>query len=158
LSRSARTIAHQLPLRMRFPRSGLYISVIPPLALGIFVGALVAMMGVGGGFILVPAMIYLLRMPTNVVLGTSLFQILIVTALNVVLQAANTHTVDLVLSLLLMAGGVIGAQFGARVGARLHSEQIRAILGIILVGFAAFFLFGLVWEPQEMFAFSSSGP
>ncbi len=116
LKRPARTIAHRLPLRMRFPRSGLYISVIPPLLLGFGVGALAAIMGVGGGFILVPAMIYLLRMPTNVVIGTSLFEMLIVTALIVVLQATATQTVDLVLAALLMLGGVIGAQFGSRMG------------------------------------------
>ncbi|MES1200806.1 MAG: sulfite exporter TauE/SafE family protein [Pseudomonadota bacterium] len=151
LQRPARTIAHRLPLRLRFPRSGLYISVIPPILLGFGVGALAALMGVGGAFVLVPAMIYLLRMPTNVVVGTSLFQILIVTALIVVLQSAATHTVDLVLSILLMLGGVVGAQFGARVGARMRSEQIRAILGIILVGSSATFLIGLIWEPRELF-------
>ncbi|HVY84940.1 MAG TPA: sulfite exporter TauE/SafE family protein, partial [Caulobacterales bacterium] len=157
LARPARTLAHRLPLRLRFPRSGLYISVIPPIFLGFGVGVLAAIMGVGGAFILVPAMIYLLRMPTNVVVGTSLFQILIVTALIVVLQSTATHTVDLVLSALLMLGGVVGAQFGSRVGARLRSEQIRAALGLILVGSSAVFLFGLAWQPRELFTLTG-GP
>ncbi|MDX2277793.1 MAG: sulfite exporter TauE/SafE family protein [Hyphomonadaceae bacterium] len=154
-SRSARGISHQLPFRMRFPRSGLYISVIPPLVLGFFIGALAAIMGVGGGFILAPAMIYLLRMPTNVVIGTSLFQILVVTAFIVLLQASMTHTVDLVLSAILMLGGVIGAQLGARLGARLRGEQIRAILGAILAAWSVKFLFDLVVTPSELFLLGS---
>ncbi|HWA01688.1 MAG TPA: sulfite exporter TauE/SafE family protein [Caulobacterales bacterium] len=157
LSRPARTLAHRLPLRLRFPRSGLYISLIPPLFLGFAVGVLAAIMGVGGAFILVPAMIYLLRMPTNVVVGTSMFQILVVMALVVILQSTATHKVDLVLSALLMLGGVVGAQFGSRVGARMRSEQIRASLGLILLGASAFFLFGLVWEPRELFTLTD-GP
>lgn len=156
-SRSARNLTHQLPFRMRFPRSGLYISVIPPLALGFFIGALAAIMGVGGGFILAPAMIYLLRMPTNVVIGTSLFQILIVTAFIVLLQASMTHTVDLVLSAVLMLGGVIGAQLGAKLGARLRGEQIRAILGAILAVWSAKFLFDLVVTPPELFILGGGG-
>lgn len=152
LSRPARTIAHRLPLRMRFPRSGLYISVIPPLVLGFGVGGLAAIMGVGGGFVLVPAMIYLLRMPTNVVIGTSLFQILIVTALVVVLQSTVTQTVDLVLAALLMLGGVVGAQFGARVGARMRSEQIRAALGALLALASLKFLLDLVIKPDELYS------
>lgn len=151
LSRPARTIAHRLPIRMRFPRSGLYISIIPPLSLGIGVGILAAIMGVGGGFILVPAMIYLLRMPTNVVIGTSLFQILIITALIVILQSAATQTVDLVLSALLMLGGVVGAQFGARVGTRLQSEHIRAVLGALLALSSMKFLLDLLIRPDELY-------
>jgi uncharacterized membrane protein YfcA len=150
-SRSARRMTNRLPFRMRFPRSGLYISVVPPLALGFFIGALAAIMGVGGGFILAPAMIYLLRMPTNVVIGTSLFQILIVTAFIVLLQATMTHTVDLVLSAILMLGGVVGAQLGSRLGARLRGEQIRAILGAILAVWSAKFLFDLVVAPPELY-------
>ena len=152
LPRPLRSIAHQLPLRMRFPRSGLYISVIPPLLLGFGVGALAAIMGVGGGFVLIPAMIYLLRMPTNVVVGTSLFQVLIVTALIVVLQSAATQTVDLVLAAMLMLGGVIGAQVGARLGAGLKGEHIRALLGAILVACSLKFLFDLAIEPDEFYA------
>jgi len=151
LRRPARTIAHTLPLRIPFPRSGLYISVIPPLVLGFVVGALAAIMGIGGGFILIPAMIYLLRMPTNVVIGTSLFQVLIVASLVVIMQSAATQTVDLVLAALLMAGGVIGAQFGARVGAGLKNEHIRGLLGLILLIASAKFAWDIVIPPDEPF-------
>ena len=137
-----KTVAHTLPFRLRFPRSGLYISVIPPLGLGFAIGALAAIMGIGGGFILIPAMIYLLRMPTNVVIGTSLFQVLIITSLIVVLQSAATQTVDLVLAALLMLGGVVGAQLGARLGAGLKSEHIRGVLGALLVAASLKFLLG----------------
>jgi uncharacterized membrane protein YfcA len=151
LRRPARTIAHRLPFRMLFPRSGLYISVIPPLTLGLAIGALAAIMGVGGGFILIPAMIYLLRMPTNVVVGTSLFQTLIVTSLLIIVQAKATTTIDLVLASLLMLGGVVGAQFGARLGARLKGEQIRALLGVILILASMKFLADVVALPQETY-------
>lgn len=149
LRRPVKTVAHTLPLRMRFPRSGLYISVIPPLALGFGIGALAAIMGIGGGFILIPGMIYLLRMPTNVVIGTSLFQVLITTSLIVILQSTATHTVDLVLAALLMVGGVVGAQMGARLGAGLKSEHLRALLGALLLIASAKFLWDLVIPPTE---------
>jgi uncharacterized membrane protein YfcA len=153
MRRPARTIAHTLPFRLLFPRSGLYISVIPPLVLGFGIGALAAIMGVGGGFILIPAMIYLLRMPTNVVVGTSLFQMLVVTSLLVIVQSGATKTVDLVLAAMLMLGGVVGAQIGARLGARLKNEHIRAILGVILIIAAAKFLSDVVIPPQERYVF-----
>jgi uncharacterized membrane protein YfcA len=149
LRRPARTVAHTLPFRIAFPRSGLYISVIPPLVLGFAIGALAAIMGIGGGFILIPAMIYLLRMPTHVVVGTSLFQVLIVSSLVVILQSAATQTVDLVLAALLMLGGVVGAQFGARIGAGLKNEHIRGLLGLLLIAASAKFLFDLVIPPEE---------
>jgi uncharacterized membrane protein YfcA len=151
LRRPARTVAHVLPFRIAFPRSGLFISVIPPLVLGFGIGVLSAIMGIGGGFILIPAMIYLLRMPTNVVVGTSLFQVLIVACLVVILQSAATQTVDLVLAALLMAGGVIGAQFGARVGAGLKNEHIRGVLGILLIAASVKFLWDLVIPPTEFY-------
>lgn len=151
LRRPARTIAHTLPLRIRFPRSGLYISIIPPLLIGFLIGALAAIMGVGGGFILIPAMIYLLRMPTNVVVGTSLFQVLIVASLVVILQSVATQTVDLVLAGLLMLGGVIGAQMGARLGAGMKAEHIRAVLALILIVAAMKFLLDVVIPPEEFF-------
>jgi uncharacterized membrane protein YfcA len=151
LRRPARTIAHTLPFRLAVPRSGLYISVIPPLVLGFLIGALAGIMGIGGGFILIPAMIYLLRMPTNVVVGTSLFQVLIISALVVMLQSAATQTVDLVLAALLMLGGVIGAQFGARVGAGLKNEHIRGVLGLLLIIASLKFLFDLVIRPEEFY-------
>lgn len=156
LRRPARTIAHRLPFRMLFPRSGLYISVVPPLTLGLAIGALAAIMGVGGGFILIPAMIYLLRMPTNVVVGTSLFQTLIVTSLLIIVQAKATTTIDLVLASLLMLGGVVGAQLGARLGARLKGEQIRALLGVILILASMKFLADVVAPPQETYVLRDS--
>jgi hypothetical protein len=125
--------------------------VLPPLALGYGVGALAAIMGVGGGFVLIPAMLYLLRMPTNVVVGTSLFQVLVVSSLVVVLQSTSTQTVDLVLASLLMLGGVIGAQLGARLGAGLRNEHIRAILGVVLTAASFKFLFDLVVAPTERY-------
>jgi uncharacterized membrane protein YfcA len=151
LRRPLKTVAHNLPFRLRFPRSGLYISVLPPIALGFAIGALSAIMGIGGGFILIPAMIYLLRMPTNVVIGTSLFQVLIITSLIVVLQSAATQTVDLVLALLLMLGGVVGAQIGARLGAGLKAEYLRGILGALLIAASVKFLFDLVIPPEETY-------
>ncbi len=122
-----------LPLKVRFPKSRLYISVIPPIVLGIFVGILSAIMGVGGGFILVPAMVYLLRMPAGVVVGTSLFQIIITTSLTSVLQAGRNQTVDIVLATLLLVGGVVGAQFGARMSSRFRAEELRALLGLLVL-------------------------
>jgi hypothetical protein len=157
LKRPARTIAHRLPFRLRFPRSGLYISVLPPLVLGFVIGALAAIMGVGGGFILLPAMIYLLRMPTNVVIGTSLFQILIVSMLVVVLQAEATQRVDLFLAAILMAGGVVGAQLGARLGAGLKGEHLRALLGALLVAASMKFLWDLVITPAEPYVLGGGG-
>lgn len=153
LRRPARSVAHNLPFRLRFPRSGLYISVLPPLAIGFGVGAMAAIMGIGGGFVLMPAMIYLLRMPTNVVIGTSLFQVLIVASLVVILQSAATQTVDLVLAALLMAGGVIGAQLGARFGAGMKAEHLRALLGAILMLASLKFLWDIVIPPTEPYVF-----
>ncbi len=151
LRRPLKTVAHTLPFRMRFPRSGLYISVIPPLLLGYAIGALAAIMGIGGGFIIIPAMIYLLRMPTNVVVGTSLFQVLVVSALVVIMQSAATQTVDLILAALLMLGGVVGAQMGARLGAGLKTEHLRAVLGALLVAASVKFMLDLVIPPLEPF-------
>jgi hypothetical protein len=155
IRRSSRGIAHALPLRLRFPRSGLYISVLPPLALGFLIAGLAAIMGLGGGFVLIPAMIYLLRMPTNVVIGTSLFYVLVVSGLIVVMQATQTRTVDLVLAAILMAGGVIGAQLGVRLGAGLKSEHLRALLGVILLAASMKFLFDAVAPPPERYALAS---
>ena len=140
-----------LPLKMRFPRSRLYISVIPPIVLGVFVGVLSAIMGVGGGFILVPAMVYLLRMPAGVVVGTSLFQIVITTAITTVLQAGRNQTVDIVLATLLLVGGVIGAQFGARLSMRFRPETLRALLGLIVLLVGLRMGLGLFIRPEDMF-------
>ncbi|MGD9980628.1 MAG: sulfite exporter TauE/SafE family protein [Hyphomonadaceae bacterium] len=149
LRRPLKTVAHTLPFRLRFPRSGLYISILPPLGLGFSIGALAAVMGIGGGFILIPAMIYLLRMPTNVVVGTSQLQVLVIASLIVVLQSAATKTVDLVLALLLMVGGVVGAQIGARIGAGMKAEYIRGVLGALLMVASIKFLFDLVIVPEQ---------
>lgn len=140
-----------LPLKMRFPRSRLYISVIPPLALGVFVGVLSAIMGVGGGFILVPAMVYVLRMPAGVVVGTSLFQIIITTSLTSVLQAGRNQTVDIVLATLLLVGGVLGAQVGARASSRFRAEELRALLAIIVLVVGLQMGLGLFIAPDEPF-------
>ncbi len=140
-----------MPFAMRFRRSQIYISPIPPIILGFMVGVLSAIMGVGGGFIMVPAMLYILKMPTNVVIGTSLFQIIFVTAIATILHAAANQTVDIVLSLLLLTGGVIGAQIGVRAGRRLKGEQLRALLALIVLGVCARLLFGLVTPPASPF-------
>jgi uncharacterized protein len=143
---------HGLPLKMRFPRSKLYISAILPFAIGAFVGVLAALMGVGGGFIMVPAMIYLLGMPTSVVVGTSLFQIIFVTANVTFLQAYQNQTVDMLLALLLLIGGVIGAQFGARMGQRLRGEQLRGLLALMVLAVAVKLLWDLVATPDDAYS------
>ncbi|WP_309093084.1 sulfite exporter TauE/SafE family protein [Phenylobacterium sp.] len=140
-----------LPLKVRFPRSRLYISVIPPLALGAFVGVLSAVMGVGGGFILVPAMVYLLRMPAGVVVGTSLLQIIVTAALTGVLQAGRNQTVDVVLAVLLLAGGIVGAQYGARASTRFRAEELRAVLALIVLLVGLRMGLGLFVTPDEPF-------
>lgn len=142
----------KLPFKMRFQRSQLYLSVIPVIALGMLVGILASIMGVGGGFIMVPAMIYLLRVPTNVVIGTSLFQIMFVTMFTTVAQSAANQTVDIVLALILMVGGVIGAQFGAQAGQKLKGEQLRALLGLIVLGVCLRLGWDLVATPDELFS------
>ncbi|HEY1225623.1 MAG TPA: sulfite exporter TauE/SafE family protein [Brevundimonas sp.] len=141
-----------LPWKVRFPKSGLYISAIPPLALGVFAGVLSAIMGVGGGFILVPAMLYVLRMKAGVVVGTSLFQIIITTAITTILQAGRNQTVDVVLSSLLLFGGVIGAQYGARLSARFRGEVLRAALAVIVLIVALQMGSDLFVRPGDMFA------
>jgi len=141
----------KLPFKMRFPASGLYISVIPPVLIGFFVGTLAAIMGVGGGFVMVPAMIYILRMPTNVVVGTSLFQILFVTALTTFLQATQNQTVDVVLAILLIIGGVIGAQLGARAGRNVKAEELRALLAMMVLIVCLKLGWDLVAQPSDLF-------
>ncbi len=148
---------HGLPFRMRFPRSKLYISIIPPIGVGVLVGLLAAIMGVGGGFIMVPAMIYLLRMPTGVVVGTSLFQIGFVTILTTILNAVQNQTVDVVLALILMSSAVIGAQIGARVGAKLPGEQLRVLLALMVLAMCVKLGWGLVSTPEELFSFAGGG-
>jgi len=143
---------HGLPFKTRFKRSKLYISVIPPLLLGVLVGFLSAIMGVGGGFIVVPAMIYLLRMPTGVVVGTSLFQICFITGMTTVLHAYENQTVDIVLAMMLMLGSVIGAQFGAAAGQKLKGEQLRFLLALLVVMVGFRMAFELVQMPADLFS------
>ncbi len=140
-----------LPFKMRFRRSQLYISALMPLTLGFLVGILAAIMGVGAGFMLVPAMIYLLGMPTAVVVGTSLFQIIFVTANVTMLHAITTQTVDVTLALLLLVGSVIGAQYGVRHGARLRGEQIRGLLAALVLTVAIALAFELVIMPDDLY-------
>jgi uncharacterized protein len=142
---------HGLPLKMRFRESRLYISVIPPVLLGLAAGIMSAIMGVGGGFMLVPAMIYLLRMPTNVVLGTSLLQILFITVASTVLHSVSDFSVDIVLAGLLILGGVAGTQFGLRVGAKLRGEELRLLLALLVLAVAVRLLFGLVATPDDLY-------
>jgi hypothetical protein len=143
---------HRLPLKLRFPRSRLYISTIPPLVIGAVVGLLTAFLGVGGGFIMVPAMIYLLRMSTNIVIGTTIFQIIFVTAVVTVLHATLSGTLDVVLALILAAGGVIGGQFGVTAGQKLRGEQLRALLALMVLAVAIRLLFDLVLSPSELYS------
>lgn len=150
--RRKRRMIDRLPFKTRFPASGLYLSVVPPIVIGFFVGTLAAIMGVGGGFIMVPAMIYILRMPTNVVVGTSLFQILFVTALTTFLQAAQNQTVDIVLALLLIVGGVVGAQLGARAGRHVKAEELRIALALMVLAVCAKLGWDLVAAPSDFFA------
>lgn len=145
-----------LPFKQRFRHSRIYASMIPFLAIGAFVGLLTAIMGVGGGFMLVPALIYLLRIPTRIVIGTSTAQIVCVTAFTTVLQAAMNHTVDLLLSMPLMAGGVVGAQFGVGFAERFKAEQLRALLALIVLGVAVRMAVGLVIAPTELYSIDLS--
>ncbi|MEI6800131.1 MAG: sulfite exporter TauE/SafE family protein [Pseudomonadota bacterium] len=143
---------HKMPFKMKFRASGLYISVIPPLLVGAAVGFLSAIMGVGGGFVMVPAMIYLLGMPTKVVVGTSLFQITFVTGYTTLVHAVTHHTVDMMLALLLIIGGVIGAQIGARVGVGLKAEQLRILLSLLVLAVAVKIGFDLLLTPAELYS------
>jgi uncharacterized membrane protein YfcA len=147
---------HKLPFKMRFHRSKLYISAIPPMMIGAFVGFLGAIMGAGGGFIMVPAMIYLLRVPTNVVVGTSLFQIVFVSAVTTVMQSTENYSVDVVLALLLIVSGVIGAQYGAAAGARLKGEQLRLLLAALVLLVCARIGWDLVVTPPDLFSLSTA--
>ena len=148
---------HGLPFKTRFRRSRLYISALLPISIGLLVGLLAAIMGVGGGFIMVPAMIYLLGMPTVVVVGTSLFQIIFVTANVTVLQSVSTQTVDVVLALLLLIGGVIGAQIGVRVGVRLQGEQLRGLLALMVLGVCVKIGYDLVVTPVDLYSIGMAG-
>ena len=148
---------HRLPLKMRFKKSKIYLSVIPIIALGFAIGILTSVMGVGGGFIMVPAMIYLLRIPTNVVVGTSLFQIIFVTAYTTVVQATTNYSVHIVLAFILMVAGVVGAQYGVRVGQKLRGEQLRALLGLLVLAVGLRLAVALVVTPSDLFSIAIGG-
>jgi uncharacterized protein len=145
---------HGLPFKLRFQRSKLYISAIPPLVIGFSVGLLSGILGVGGGFIMVPAMIYLLRMPTKVVIGTSLFQVIFVGGLTTVFHAAANYAVDLLLAFVLMVGGVIGAQFGVSAGQKLKGEHLRALLAVLVLGVSVRLMIDLIVTPPDKFIIS----
>jgi uncharacterized protein len=148
---------HGLPLKMRFKRSKIYLSVIPIVVVGIMIGFLGAVMGIGGGFILVPIMIYLLRVPTSTVIGTSMVLTLVTMTFATLLHAITNHLVDAVLALILMIGGVTGAQFGARAGQKIRSEQLRLLLGILILAVGIRFAVELVLRPEDLFTIRETG-
>ena len=152
--RRQHTWVHRWPVKVKFRASGLYISVIPPVLVGFGVGVMSAIMGVGGGFIMVPAMIYILGMPGKVVIGTSLFQIIFVAAFSTFMHALTNQSVDLVLAVVLILGGVIGAQIGTRLGARLRAEQMRILLALLVIAVAAKIALDLVLTPSELYSLS----
>ncbi len=145
-------VVSALPFKTKFRTSGIYISVIPPALVGVLVGVLAAIMGVGGGFIMVPAMIYVLGMPTKVVVGTSLFQIVFVTGFTTLLHATTNHTVDVVLAVLLLLGGVVGAQVGTRIGSSLPAEQLRVLLSLVVLAVCGKLARDLLAAPSEIYS------
>ncbi len=142
---------HKLPLKLRFKQSKIYVSVIPICIIGFIIGFIGAIMGIGGGFLLVPALIYLIRVPTGVVIGTSMVLTLVTMAYATVIHAATNHLVDAVLALILMIGGVIGAQFGARTGQRFSGEQLRLLLGVLVLMVGLRFAYDLVVQPADLY-------
>ncbi|MBV8700115.1 sulfite exporter TauE/SafE family protein [Bradyrhizobium sp.] len=148
---------HGLPLKMRFKRSKIYLSIIPVVLVGIFIGFLGAVMGIGGGFILVPIMIYVLRVPTSTVIGTSMVLTLVTMLFATMLHAITNHLVDAVLALILMVGGVTGAQFGARAGQKIRGEQLRLLLGLLILAVGIRFAVELVIRPEDMFTIRETG-
>src|SRR5690606_13782239 len=139
------------PFKMRFRTSKLYVSAIPPVGIGIFVGLLTALIGVGGGFVIIPALIYLMRVPTRVAIGTSIFQVIFVAAYSTVLHASENYSVDLLLALPLMIGGVVGAQYGARIGQLLNAEQLRILLALLVLAVCVRMAVDLTIRPEELF-------
>lgn len=147
----------RLPWKMRFPHSKLFISAWLPLLIGFFIGIMVSIMGIGGGFFMIPAMIYILGMPTSVVIGTSLFQIIFITANVTFLQAISTHTVDIVLAFLLLTGSVVGAQLGTRLGAKIAAEHLRALLALLVLAVSIKLAWGLFATPVDLYSVTVSG-
>ena len=151
------TWVHGLPLKMRFKRSKIYVSAIPVWAIGFIIGFVGAIMGIGGGFLLVPMLIYFLRVPTATVIGTSMVLTLITMASATVMHAATNHLVDAVLALILMVGGVTGAQFGARAGQKIRGEQLRLLLGLLILAVGLRFAIELVIRPEDLFTIRETG-
>jgi uncharacterized protein len=151
---SLRKIA--LPWVVDFPKSELRISVLMPIFVGAFAGILVSLMGIGGGFVLIPAMLYLLKMPSNVVVGTSLFQIIFTTSVVTILHAVTTQTVDIILAMILIAGGVFGAQIGAKIGPKIKAEKLRFLLAILVLSLCLRLAVGLFFEPKEIYTIEKS--
>jgi hypothetical protein len=143
---------HRLPFKMRFKRSKIYVSAIPVWVIGFVIGFVGAIMGIGGGFLLVPMLIYILRVPTTTVIGTSMVLTLVTMASATVMHAATNHLVDAVLALILMVGGVIGAQFGARTGQRMRGERLRLLLGLLVFAVGLRFAYELVVQPDDLFS------
>jgi uncharacterized membrane protein YfcA len=148
---------HGLPLKMRFKRSKIYLSVIPVIVIGLLIGFIGAVMGIGGSFILIPIMIYLLRVPTSTVIGTSMVLTLVTMVIATMLHAVTNHLVDAVLALILMVGGVTGAQFGARAGQRIRGEHLRLLLGLLILAVGIRFAVELVVQPSDLFTIRESG-
>ena len=146
-----------LPLKMRFKRSKIYLSVIPVVAVGLFVGFLGAIMGIGGSFLLIPIMIYVLRVPTSTVIGSAMVLTLVTMVVATILHAVTNHLVDAVLALVLMVGGVIGAQFGARAGQRIRGEHLRLLLGLLILSVGVRFAVELVIRPNELYSIRDLG-
>src|SRR3954470_24266521 len=151
------TWAHGLPLKLRFKRSKIYVPVIPVWAIGFIIGFIGAIMGIGGGFLLVPMLIYFLRVPTVTVIGTSMVLTLVTMASATVMHAATNHLVDAVLALILMVGGVIGAQFGARAGQNMRGERLRLLLGLLVLAVGLRFAFQLVVQPEDLYSIRMLG-
>jgi uncharacterized membrane protein YfcA len=151
------TWIHGLPFKLRFKRSRIYVSAIPVWGIGFVIGFIGAIMGIGGGFLLVPMMIYLLRVPTATVIGTSMMLTLITMASATVMHAATNHLVDAVLALILMVGGVTGAQFGARAGQRMSGERLRLLLGLLVLAVGIRFALDLVWTPDSLYSLRPLG-
>jgi len=151
------TWLHGLPLKMRFKRSKIYVSAIPVWMIGFSIGFVGAIMGIGGGFLLVPMLIYFLRVPTGTVIGTSMMLTLVTMASATVMHAATNHLVDAVLALILMIGGVIGAQFGARAGQNMRGERLRLLLGLLVLAVGLRFAFQLVVQPGDLYSIRPAG-
>jgi len=157
IQRGQHNWVHRLPFKMRFKKSKIYLSIVPIVGLGFLVGILTSVMGVGGGFIMVPAMIYLLRIPASVVVGTSLFQIIFVSTYSTIVQAVTNHSVDIVLAFILMLSGVVAAQYGVRVGQRLKAEQLRALLAILILAVGARLAIDLFVPPANLYSIAHAG-